>query len=142
MSWRVYHDRLLLGRCYRGFALPVLGFCSTVCCSAPVTHHKLLDHVVSCASFSTWGVFEYDIAHRRSVAVLCMLNNIRSNPMYPLSGALRGLNVSVRITSGDFVAQRYNYYVPNSWRSSQYRRAFISMSYLCGTIFVTPYSMV
>ena len=23
-SWRVFHDRLLLGRCFRGFVLPVL----------------------------------------------------------------------------------------------------------------------
>ena len=24
-SWRVFHDRSLLGRCFRGFVLPVLG---------------------------------------------------------------------------------------------------------------------
>ena len=24
MSWRVFHDRSLLGRCFRGFVLPVL----------------------------------------------------------------------------------------------------------------------
>ena len=29
-SWRVLHDRLLLGRCFRGFALPVLEQCSAV----------------------------------------------------------------------------------------------------------------
>ena len=29
-SWRVFHDRSLLGRCFRGFALPVLEYCSTV----------------------------------------------------------------------------------------------------------------
>ena len=31
------------------------------------------DRVVSCASVLTGGVFEWGIAHRRSVAVLCML---------------------------------------------------------------------
>ena len=31
---------------------------------------KLLDRAVSGARFLTWGVFEWDIAHRRSVAVL------------------------------------------------------------------------
>ena len=29
-SWQVFHDRLLLGRCYRGFVLPVFEYCSTV----------------------------------------------------------------------------------------------------------------
>ena len=29
-SWRVFHDRSLLGRCFRGFVLPVLEYCSTV----------------------------------------------------------------------------------------------------------------
>ena len=27
-SWRVFHDRSFLGRCYRGFVLPVLEYCS------------------------------------------------------------------------------------------------------------------
>ena len=31
---------------------------------------------------------EYNLAHRRSVAELCMLFKIKSNPMHPLSGAL------------------------------------------------------
>ena len=68
-SWKVFHDRLLLGRCFRGFVLPVLEYCSAVSCSAADTRHKLLDRVVSGDSFLTRGVFECDIAHRRSVAV-------------------------------------------------------------------------
>ena len=40
-SWRVFHDRLLLGRCSRGFVLQVLEYCSEVWCSAAVTHLKL-----------------------------------------------------------------------------------------------------
>ena len=31
-SWLVFHDRLLLGRCFRGFVLPVLEYCSAVWC--------------------------------------------------------------------------------------------------------------
>ena len=68
--WRVFHDRSLLGRCFRGFALPVLEYCSAVWCSAADTHLKLLDRAVNGARFQTGGVFECDIAHRRSVAVL------------------------------------------------------------------------
>ena len=29
-SWQVFHDRLLLERCFRGFVLPVLEYCSAV----------------------------------------------------------------------------------------------------------------
>ena len=55
-SWQVFHDRLLLGRCFRGFVLPVLEYCSAVCCSAADTHLKLLmDRIVSGASFFNWG---------------------------------------------------------------------------------------
>ena len=72
-SWQVFHDRLLLGRSFRGFVLPGLEYCSAVWCSAADTHLKLLYRVVTGACFLTGGVFECDLAHRRSVAVFCML---------------------------------------------------------------------
>ena len=62
-SWQVFHDRLLLGRCFRGFVLPILEYCSAVWCLAADTHLKLLDREVSGASFLTRGVFECDLAH-------------------------------------------------------------------------------
>ena len=64
-SWQVFHDRLILGRCFRGFVLPVLEYCSAVWCSAADTHHRLLDSAVSGASFLTGGVL---IAHRYTYA--------------------------------------------------------------------------
>ena len=79
-SWQVFHDRLSLVRSFRGFVLPVLQYCSALLCLAA---DKLLDSVVSGASFSTGGMFVCDLAHRRSVAVLCMLYKIRCNPMHP-----------------------------------------------------------
>ena len=81
-SWQVFHNRLFLGRCFRGFVLPVIWYCAAVWCSAADTHLRLLDRVVSGASFLTRGVFECDLAHRRSVAVLCMLYKIRCNSMH------------------------------------------------------------
>ena len=71
-SYRVFHDRSLLVRCFLGLVLPVLEYCSAVWCSAADTHLKLLDGVVSGASFLTGGVFECTssmehIAHRRCV---------------------------------------------------------------------------
>ena len=71
-SWQVFYDRLLLGRCFRGFVMPVLEYCSAVWCSAANTHIKLLEREVSGAIFLTVGVSECDLAHRRSVVVfLC-----------------------------------------------------------------------
>ena len=84
-SWRMFYDKSLLSRCFllRCFAswqMPVFEYCSTVWCSAADTHFKLLDHAVSGALFLlTGGVFESDIAPRRSVAVLGMLYKIRCN---------------------------------------------------------------
>ena len=56
-SWRVFHDRSLLGRCFLGFVLPVLKYCSAMWCSAADTLLKLLDRVVSGVRLLTWGVF-------------------------------------------------------------------------------------
>ena len=80
-SWQVFHDRSLLWRCCRGFVLTVLEYCSAGWCSAADTHLKLLDRAASGSRFLTGGVFECDISHRRSVAVLCMLYKIRCNPV-------------------------------------------------------------
>ena len=64
---------------FRGFVLPVLEYCSAVLCSAADAHLKLLDRVVSGAHFLTGAMLERDIAHRRSMAVLCMLCKIMCN---------------------------------------------------------------
>ena len=52
-SWRVFHDRSLLGTCFQGFVLPVFEYCSAVWCSAVDTHLKLLDRAFSGARFLT-----------------------------------------------------------------------------------------
>ena len=103
----MFHDIALLVRCFRGFVLPVLEYCSAVWCSVADTHLKLLDRAVSGARFLTGDVFECDISHRRSVAALCMLYKIRCNPVHPLSGALPGPYVPARVTRGALVAHRY-----------------------------------
>ena len=109
------------------FVLPVLEYCSAVWCSAADTHLKLLDRAVSGAWFLTGGVFECDIAHRRSVVVLCMLYKIRCRPVHPLNGAQPGPYVPVWVTSGALVALRYTY-APPRCRTSQYSRTFIPLS--------------
>ena len=72
-------------------------------------------------------MFECDIVHRRSVAVLCMLYEIRCNPVHPLNGALPGPYVPVRDTRGALVAHRYTFKPPRC-RVSLYRRTFIPLS--------------
>ena len=96
-------------------------------CTAADTHHKLLDRVVSGDSFSTGGVFECDLEHRRSVAVLCMLYKIRCNLMHPLYGTLPVPCVAARVTCGAVIAHRYTY-APPRCRTSQYGRTFIPLS--------------
>ena len=123
-SWQVFHDRLLLGRCFWSFVLIVLENCSEVWCSTADTHLKLLDRVVNGVSFLTGGVFECDLAHRRSVAVLCMLYMIKCNQLHPLYGALPVPYVPVRVSCGTVIAHRYTYEPPHC-RTSQYRRTFI-----------------
>ena len=90
-------------------------------------HLKLLDRAVSGVRFLTGGVFECDIAHRRSVAVLCMMYKIRCIQMHPLHDALPGPYVPVRVTRGALVADRYTYASPRC-RTSQYRRTFVPLS--------------
>ena len=104
-SWLVFHDRSLLGRCLRGFVLPVLEYCSAVWCSAADTHLKLLDRAVSGALFLTGVVFECDIFHCRSVAVLCMLYKFRCKLVQPLNGALPEQYVPVQVRAA-LVAHR------------------------------------
>ena len=96
-------------------------------CSAVDSHLKLLDRVVRSAGFLAGGVLECNLAHRRSVSVLCMLFKIRSNPMHPLSGALLLLYVPARVTRGALVAHRH-LFAPPHCRTSQYRRSFLPLS--------------
>ena len=115
------------------------------CCNSwgfsPAIHYHLLKYVVSGVRFLTWGVFECDISHRRSVVVLCMLYKIRCYPVHPLNGALPGQYVPVWVTRGALVARRYTYATPRC-RTLQYYRTFVPSWCPSGTILLTHDSMV
>ena len=85
VSWGSPRKYSMIG-CFLEDAFGVLSFqfWSTVLQCDAWQHPKLLDRVVSGARFETGGVFENDIAHSRYVALLCMLNKIRCNPMHLL----------------------------------------------------------
>ena len=140
-SWRVFHDRSLLERRFRGYVLPVLKCCSLRWCSAAQTHLKLLDRAVSGAGFLTGGVLECDISYRRSVVVLCILYKIRYNPMHPLNGALPGPYVPVRLHS---VPWSHIGILMSHLPAEPRRTAGLLFPSQCpsGTILLTPYSMV
>ena len=98
-----------------------------MCYSAPNTHLKLLDRVVSNACCLAGGVLNCNLSHRQSVAVLCMLYKIRCNRMHPLCGTLPMPYVPVWVTCGALIAHWYTY-VPPCCRTSQFRRPFIPLS--------------
>ena len=126
-SWRVFHDRLLIVRCFWGFVLPVLEYYSAVWYSVADTHLKLLDCIVSGACFLAGGMLNCNLSHRRSVAMLGMLYKIRCNSMHPLCGALPVPYVPVRVTCCTLIAHWYTY-APPRCRTWQYPRTFIPLS--------------
>ena len=83
-------------------------------CAAADSYLKLLDRAVKSVGFLAGGVLERNLAHRRSVAELCMLFKIKSNPMHPLSGALPLPYVPARVTRGALVAHRHSFAHPSS----------------------------
>ena len=124
-----------------GFVLPVLEYCSEVWCSVADTHLKILDRVVSGASFLTGDVFECDLAYRRSVSILWMPYRIRCNPLHSLYGALPVPYVPVRVTRDAVIAHRSLMRLFAAEPRSIAGLLF-PFQYLFGTILVTPYSMV
>ena len=96
-------------------------------CSAADSRLRLLDNVVRCAGFLVSGILECNLAHRRSVAELCMLFKIKSNPLHPLSGAVPLPYVPAHVTRGALVAHRHSF-APPPCRTSQYHRTIVPLS--------------
>ena len=91
-------------------------------CLPPAT-----DRVVMGAAFSAGGVLECNLAHRRSIPVLCMIFNIKSNSMHPLNGALPLPYVPARVTRGASIAQKHSF-SSSHCRTSHYSRTFVPIS--------------
>ena len=84
--WRVFHDQSLKMRCFRGFTIPVWSTFLRSLVRLPIyTFGYLTVHLVGPVSLL---VVEFNLSHRRSVAILCILYKITSNPMNLLCGAL------------------------------------------------------
>ena len=83
--------------------------------------------VVGSAVFLAGSVLQCNLAHRQSVAVLCMLFKVMSNSMHHLSGALPLPYVPASVTRGALAAHM-NSFAPPRCRTSQYRRTFVALS--------------
>ena len=105
----MFHDRSLLERCFRGFVLPVLEYCSAVRCSAADTHLKLLDRAVSGARFLTGGVFNvtFLIVDPWQPCVCFIRSGVTQCTVRPLNGALPGPYVPARVTRSALVTHQY-----------------------------------
>ena len=142
-SWRVFHDRSLLLRCFQGFVLSVLEYCSAVWCSAADTHLKLLDRAVSGARILTGGVFECDIVNRRFVAVLCMLYKIRCKAMHSLNGMVLYLDRMCQCGLHAVLWSHIGTLMHRLAAEPCSRAGLLFPSRCpCGTILLAPYSMV
>ena len=76
-------------------------------------------------NFLAGGVLECNLAHRRSVAELCKLFKIKSDPMHPLGCALPLPYAPAHVTLGALVAHRHSF---ARCMISQYRRSFVPLS--------------
>ena len=72
------------------------------------------------------GLLECNLSHLRSVAVLCILDKIRSNPMHPLCGHCCAFCSSAGYT---WCVGRSSVFLCTTFcRTSQYRKTFIPRS--------------
>ena len=144
-SWSIFRDPSLMKTCFYSFLLPVLEYCSAVWCSAADSHLRLLDRAraVACATchrsptFHMGGALECNLLHRRSVAVLCMIYKIWSNPSHPLHSELPRQFVPVRVTRAAIAAHTDAFEVPRC-RTVQCSDLSFHGRCHCGMILTTP----
>ena len=106
----MFHESSLFGRCFRGFVMLCLEYCSAVWCSGADTQLKLLDRAVSGARILT-GVCLSVTLHIVDLLQYCIRSGV--TPMHPVNGALSAPYVPVRVTLGALVAHRYTYAPPH-----------------------------
>ena len=71
-----------------------------------------------------------------------MLHKIRCKPMHLLHGALPEPYVLLRVTQGAVIAHQYTYAPHRPFDPYSTTGLLFPCQYLCGTILVTPYSIV
>ena len=139
-SCRVFHYILLLGRCFRGFVLPVSEYWFLVWCSTAYTH-------INYGQCSRWCQFVnlgwLWVKHCTSsiCGSVMYAEQIMWNPMHPRGGSIPGPYVPVRVTRDVFSLM----ITPMRHLAAETPSPaglLFPCQYLWGTITVTPYSMV
>ena len=141
-SLQVFLDRLLLGRRFQGFVLSVLEYCSAVWCSvAADTHLKQLDRVVSGASFLT-GVYLSVTLHIGDLwhyYVCCTRLGVTRCTLFMVFYLYRMGRFELNAAMCSHIGTLMRLLAAERRSTAG---LLLTCQYLCGTILVTPYSMV
>ena len=121
---RVYADTSVLHCCYYAFILPILEYWSPVWGSDASSHLRLLDLQIHAVSRLCPDQILKPHNHRCSVAGMCILYKIHSNPKHCLYGELPPACQRVRHTRAAAVAHPCELEVPRC-RTAQFRRCFL-----------------
>ena len=142
-SCRVFHDRSLLERCFRGFVMPVLECCSAVLCSAADTHLKLLDRAVSGARFLTEVCLSvaFIIVDLLQFCVCCIRSGVTRCTRLMMRYLDRMCQCGLHAVPG-LVTHRYTYMRQLSAEPCSTAGLLFPSQCPSGTILLTPYSMV
>ena len=140
-SWQVFHDRLLLGRCFRGFVLIVLEYYSAVWCSAADTHLRLLNRVVSDASFLTAVCLSvtFHIVDLWQYYVCCTRSGVTRCTLFMILFLCRMCRCGLHAVLWSYIGTLMRFLAAEPLSIA---RLLFPCQYLCGTILVTPCSMV
>ena len=122
--FKIFGDKAISISCFRCFILPLLEYCSPVWSSAAASHLKLLDKIISTASFLCGCSSLGNLSHRRVVGALCMLYKIKHNANHFLHSSLPLPHVPARMTR---LAATMNPFCfeESVVRTEQYSRCFV-----------------
>ena len=98
---------------------------------APLPIYILKYLISGCLFFSAGAVLECNLANCRTLAVLCILFKIKSNPMHPLNSAWPLPRVPSRVTSSALVVYKHSY-GPPGWNTYRCSRTFVPFSVSLG----------
>ena len=128
-SLKIYNDSLIANKCFLSFLLPMFEYCSPVWNSAAPFHLKLLDDLMKKIK-TLIPDLTVDLAHRRTVASICMFYKIRSNSNHFCSSLLPPILAPGRNTRSGVALNSLALMLPFC-RTNQHQRSFIP---LCSAI--------
>ena len=120
----VFRDVIVVAKCFLGFILPVLEYCSPVWMSAATSHLSLLDRVIRQVGRLSSGSVSCDLWHRRKVVSLTVFLKIDSLVDHHVRGLFPAQYVLRRPTRGTLAAHSRCFEMPR-FRTVQFSRSFV-----------------